>query len=603
MSRTTAGSLRLPAKLRNAELWLVLILIASFTLTLIHLAHPQLTYWDEAFHAILARNLLKHPFTPVLYDPDWLGLPSTNWESSTIWLHKPPFAFWQIALSFSVFGVNTFALRLPSAILHTAAAYMTYRIGAQLFDSKWPGLIASALQAFNPFLMGSVHGYYFADHIDIALMFWIEAAIAALILVMRSQRRRYDVLAGLCMGLGFLTKALPALIVALIAILMAAASWFTSRVLRKAPKGWSVRPQDLVIFSTSACAIVLPWVISTAIRFPTEFSSSAGMWLGHLTQDVEGWAAPWDRHLFDYMIHQLSWIYTPTLLALLFITVRAVRGRLGEIMVALWAWGVIVPFSLAVSKTWSMTLIALPALLLALGRLLEQSYRGTDEGARALLGAGGLAAALVSRGTSVVTQVGAKGLPPLHSAQFAPYLCANAWIATYFSLTALFFLLFTCIHRSIRPISRRAFETALLIVGFSTMTIMALRYATRTVEFALKPPTGRSFKELGTAIQQQLPPDAVLIVGKNSTGSSHPDDGSHLSLMFWSDRSTYHAGAQLHDEPLPSIAARIRSAGGVPFLVTDARPDDTQPALVATADGFRVFAISEKMLGQHSGKD
>src|SRR5262245_17554130 len=124
---------------RRPELWLLLILTLSLAFKLINLGHAQLTYWDESFHAIVARNLLKHPLKFTLYEDPWLHFPPSDWGSSHIWLHKPPLALWQIASSYFLLGVNMFALRFPSALLSTGAAFLTYRIGVEIFHSKGLG--------------------------------------------------------------------------------------------------------------------------------------------------------------------------------------------------------------------------------------------------------------------------------------------------------------------------------------------------------------------------------------------------------------------------------------------------------------------------------
>jgi len=52
-------------------------------------------------------------------------------------------------LTYAVLGVNTLALRLPSAVLSTGAVWLTYRIGKESFGAC-AGLIAATLQAFTP---------------------------------------------------------------------------------------------------------------------------------------------------------------------------------------------------------------------------------------------------------------------------------------------------------------------------------------------------------------------------------------------------------------------------------------------------------------------
>ena len=165
---------------------LTLILVSSFLLKLNHLGHGGIKALDESFHAVVARNLIKHPLTPTLYDRPYLEYDYRDWQNNHVWLHKPIVPLWQMAASMALFGVNTLALRLPSAILATAAVWLTYAIGVRLLDRR-AALIAAALQAFNPGITSLVHGYVFSDHIDIAFLFWVELAVYFLVRAMQDE--------------------------------------------------------------------------------------------------------------------------------------------------------------------------------------------------------------------------------------------------------------------------------------------------------------------------------------------------------------------------------------------------------------------------------
>src|SRR5436305_72790 len=119
---------------RSVKWILAVILVVSFAMKLPHLGHKSLKGLDESFHAIVTANLLKHPLTPTLNDGPTIPTDVGDWQNTHIWLHKPPMAMWQIDLSFLLLGVNTFALRFPSAILSTLAVLLTYLIGRELLD-------------------------------------------------------------------------------------------------------------------------------------------------------------------------------------------------------------------------------------------------------------------------------------------------------------------------------------------------------------------------------------------------------------------------------------------------------------------------------------
>lgn len=115
----------------------ILLLIATFVLCMFSIfLDPFLNFWDEQFHALVAKNLSNNLFKPVLYPDPILPYDSTNWTENYIWLHKQPFFLWQMAISIKIFGPTVFAIRLPSALCFTFATFCTYRIGKNLVNEK-----------------------------------------------------------------------------------------------------------------------------------------------------------------------------------------------------------------------------------------------------------------------------------------------------------------------------------------------------------------------------------------------------------------------------------------------------------------------------------
>src|ERR1044072_8462509 len=50
--------------------------------------------WDERYHALVAKNMLKHFFIPTLYDRPLLPADYHNWTLAHVWLHKQPLSLW-----------------------------------------------------------------------------------------------------------------------------------------------------------------------------------------------------------------------------------------------------------------------------------------------------------------------------------------------------------------------------------------------------------------------------------------------------------------------------------------------------------------------------
>src|SRR4051812_12419641 len=292
---------------------LTVVLIASLALKLVHLGHAALRGLDESYHAVVAANLLKHPFTPTFIDRPYLpedhpalrGEPA--WLHAHVWLHKPIWPLWQIAASLAILGTNAWALRLPSALLSTAAVWLTYAIGAELLDRR-AGLVAATLQAFNPAILMLVHGYAFSDHVDVSLLFWTELSIWLLTLGWRASARlrldppfgsvpgeatraqapepsvhptRWFALAGVAQGLAFLSKTYPALIVTGIAII----AWLLSRR-RNRDVAFRVSGRHLLLFLVTTILTIAPWTIYAAVRWPREFAAENLRILSHLNENV-----------------------------------------------------------------------------------------------------------------------------------------------------------------------------------------------------------------------------------------------------------------------------------------------------------------------------
>ncbi len=87
----------------------VALLLAAFV-TLCNLAHAPLHDWDEAWHAIVALEMVR--------SGAWVAY--TEDGELTTAAHKPPLYLWLMAASFRLLGPTTFAARLLPALCHIA---------------------------------------------------------------------------------------------------------------------------------------------------------------------------------------------------------------------------------------------------------------------------------------------------------------------------------------------------------------------------------------------------------------------------------------------------------------------------------------------------
>jgi 4-amino-4-deoxy-L-arabinose transferase-like glycosyltransferase len=375
------------------HLGLLAILLVNVVLRAPNLGHPYLKTMDESFHAVVARNLLYNPLEPTLVREPYLRYNPTDWLDNHVWLHKPALPLWIIAISYKLLGVNALALRLPSLILSTLAVWLTFLIARRLFGPV-PGLIAAALQATAPAIGMIVQGYVFSDAIDINLLFWSELSLY----LMLQTDRRWVWLSGAAAGAAFMSKTFPALFVlvplALVILLRAKGFWPVVKkeeVLSRDPNedsiaGSEIAPRParkgqwistLLGWVIAFLLVALPWNIYCAIRYPVEFTAEYGLILTHLSGDVENWAGPWDRLWFQHLPSALYLFWTTSLVGSIVLTFRAIQlKRWDWLFVPVWIAAVLIPFTLATSKTPSATLPAWPALMLGGAFLIWRACQG-----------------------------------------------------------------------------------------------------------------------------------------------------------------------------------------------------------------------------------
>ena len=328
---------------------------------------PYLNLWDEQFHALVAKNLISDPLRPTLYARPLLPFDVGDWTQNHVWLHKQPLFLWQIALSLRVFGVNEFAVRLPSVVLATAVLAMIQRVGTLTINSR-AGFYAALLAASGPFGLDLVSGHALTDHNDVAFLFYVAASLWAWFEMSRSRRWRWAVAVGAFAGLAVLVKWLTGLLVF--------AGWavalIASRHDRRDPRSWGRLAMAFVL----AVAVVLPWQIYILRAFPEEARREYAHTTRHLDAALEG-------HQGDVWFHwrALRDLYgnsplVPPLVAgsLLLLALR-VQQR--DRRAALVTW-VVVTYAFFTTATTKMTAYCYPIspiVYLALGATLEDAVR------------------------------------------------------------------------------------------------------------------------------------------------------------------------------------------------------------------------------------
>lgn len=359
-------ALREPQPRSRDRLALVLLLAALlFGLALRWRAadHEYISQWDEAYHALVAKNLMAHPLVPTLYDDPHHDHDFRDWQANHVWLHKPPLTLWLMAGSMAVLGDSELAFRFPSILLSTLAILLTFLIARELWGRAglWVGTLAAMLQAVNPLAIRLVSGTVPTDHVDVVTSVMAQLTIY---LCLRSWRRRgvgRVVLAGAGLGLAYLAKAAAVLVILpACAILM----WVRGRGIR----GIRVQLARAATLLAAAVAVAGPWQIYAALRWPAEYAWESRYAWRHLFEAIESHdhAATWYLEILPpHMGGPAGIVYVAFIGGLLYAAFQAWRRRDADLL-ALLAWA-LVPyafFSLVRTKLHAYVAPATPALLL-----------------------------------------------------------------------------------------------------------------------------------------------------------------------------------------------------------------------------------------------
>jgi 4-amino-4-deoxy-L-arabinose transferase len=316
---------------------------------------PFLHDWDERYHALVARNMMSHPGRPMLRAEPLLPYNYQAWCCNHIWLHKQPLFLWQMALSMKLFGVSTLALRLPSVLLSTLVLWPVYRLGRLVFGDPLVGYLAAVLAAFPYYQLELVSGAIGMDHDDVAFLVYVTGSIWAYYEYRASSRPvRWLVLVGVLAGAAVLCKWLTGLLVY--------AGWGLD-VLLHLRRGYRPLPElgRLLASLAVAVAVLLPWQLYTAHRFPVESAFESAYNTRHFTEALEGHGNTWSYHFEMMPTH-----YGPLLLLVLLGAALALRRCRATLPLLAMAALIYAFFTLAATKMYSYTyVVSLLLLLLA----------------------------------------------------------------------------------------------------------------------------------------------------------------------------------------------------------------------------------------------
>jgi 4-amino-4-deoxy-L-arabinose transferase-like glycosyltransferase len=356
-----------------------------------NLGVPKLWDEDEPRNAACAREMHKRG--------DWV-VPTFNDELRT---QKPVLLYWLMMASYSVFGANEFAARLPSALLAVGTTLVTFHLGRLLFSPR-VGLMAGLMMATC--LMFGVAGR--AATPDSCLIFFTALSMCLYVRSVMpplplgegrgegvsgassglSTHLRGDflpqcwldfALVYAAMALAVLAKGpiglvLPVAIIGLFLLLVqrglvVKVADFCIRFLRTA---WSMRPLTIVLV---VGLIAAPWYVLVGLRTDGQWTRAffGSENLARFQNAMEGHSGPIFYYIPAILIGFFPW--SIVLPASVWFAVRDGLGPLRHpsyLLLVCWAGVWIAAFSLAGTKLPSYVLPAYPALALMAAAFVDR---------------------------------------------------------------------------------------------------------------------------------------------------------------------------------------------------------------------------------------
>lgn len=324
------------------------------------LLDPFLHHWDEAIHALVAKNMMNNPFQPVLIREPVLEYDFRDWTSNHIWLHKQPLFLWQMALSMKLFGVSEFALRLPSLLMSALLVPMTFRISTLLGLGRMIAFGAAILMLFSSYVSETAAGAFSTDHNDLAFLFYTSASLWSYLEYLRTKELKWAIIAGVFSGSAILCKWLVGLLVFL--------PWTINLIINNKLK-WSREHRDYLLGLGSCLLVFLPWQIYILAQFPQESNWEYAYAKLHMWESLEGHAGP-----FFYHFDQMKRIYAPFtylfLVPAIIYGVFILKRRAHKVVVVSSLTGVYLVYSVAETKMPGFTLVVSVLVLVMLSTTL-----------------------------------------------------------------------------------------------------------------------------------------------------------------------------------------------------------------------------------------
>ncbi|MEI7983050.1 MAG: glycosyltransferase family 39 protein, partial [Bacteroidota bacterium] len=346
----------------NLSFWM--LVLCGFILRMVAAGFdPFLNSWDEQFHALVAKNMMTHPFKPMLYSAPVLDYDFRDWQGNHIWLHKQPWFLWQIALFFRIFGTSEFVLRLPTAIMMSLMIFIIYRIGKRISnpDIAWYGAF---IYTFSFYYIHFVSGGIFTDHNDAAFIFYVSLSIWGWIEYIHTGKRRWLILIGIFAGIAMLNKWMVGLLVY--------SGWITAILMGHSKSEWFACFRKMTLSILCSALVAVPWQVYIFFAYPAESRYEFQFNAQHFFQPVEGHGGNWWYH-FSILAEQYGgWSVYILILPGIYLLARSVGNRSYRVAIATYILVTYLFFSMAATKMPMFCAIVSPFIFLAMGAVLDK---------------------------------------------------------------------------------------------------------------------------------------------------------------------------------------------------------------------------------------
>jgi 4-amino-4-deoxy-L-arabinose transferase-like glycosyltransferase len=143
----------------------LLPVVLAAVLYLATTTHRGVIDYDEGYYAQASKGMAE--------SGDWV----TPYVNGVRFLEKPPLLYWLTAASFKIFGINEFALRLPTALAVIALVWILVLIARRVADEK-TATIAGLSAAFSAgtyiFTRETLHDIWLVLFVTLAMYAFIE---------------------------------------------------------------------------------------------------------------------------------------------------------------------------------------------------------------------------------------------------------------------------------------------------------------------------------------------------------------------------------------------------------------------------------------------